>query len=65
MRNTPSGSSSWNASSPHAAASPLTSHNPRFVSLAQEILPDGDGFRAVTHIPMSIVERIERLDIRA
>jgi hypothetical protein len=34
------------------------------VSLAQEILPDGDGFRAVTHIPMSIVERVERLDVR-
>ncbi|HEV8087168.1 MAG TPA: hypothetical protein VGQ50_00690 [Actinomycetota bacterium] len=43
----------------------LVSEGPRFVSLAQEILPDGDGFRAVTHIPMSIVERVERLDIRA
>ena len=43
----------------------LVAEGPRFVSLAQEILPDGDGFRAVTHIPMSIVERIERLDIRA
>jgi phage tail protein X len=26
------------------------------------VLPDGDGFRAVTHIPLSIVERIVRLD---
>jgi len=43
----------------------LVAEGPRFVSLAQEILPDGDGFRAVTHIPTSIVERIERLDIRA
>ena len=43
----------------------LVAEGPRFVSLAQEIRPDGDGFRAVTHIPMSIVERIERLDIRA
>jgi hypothetical protein len=42
----------------------LVSEGPRFVSVAQEILPDGDGFRAVTHIPMSIVERLERLDIR-
>ena len=24
----------------------------RFVSLAQEVLPDGEGFRAVTHIPL-------------
>ena len=43
----------------------LVAEGPRFVSLAQEILPDGDGFRAVTHIPTSIVERIERLDVRA
>jgi hypothetical protein len=42
----------------------LVAEGPRFVSLAQEILPDGDGFRAVTHIPLSIVERIERLDVR-
>jgi len=42
----------------------LVAEGPRFVSLAQEILPDGDGFRAVTHIPTSIVERIERLDVR-
>ena len=27
----------------------------RFLSLAQEILPDGDGFRAVTHIPKVVV----------
>ena len=42
----------------------LLAQGPKFVSLAQEVLPDGDGFRAVTHIPMSIVERIERLDVR-
>jgi hypothetical protein len=36
----------------------LVSDGPRFVSLAQEVLPDGDGFRAVTHIPVSIVERV-------
>jgi hypothetical protein len=35
---------------------------PRFVSIAQEILPDGDGFRAVTHIPWSVVEGIVALD---
>ena len=35
---------------------------PRFVSIAQEILPDGDGFRAVTHIPWSVVEAIVALD---
>jgi hypothetical protein len=39
----------------------LLAEGPKFVSLAQEVLPDGDGFRAVTHIPMSIVEHIVRL----
>lgn len=40
----------------------LVGDGPRFVSLAQEILPDGEGFRAVTHIPLPIVERLVRLD---
>jgi hypothetical protein len=40
----------------------LVSEGPRFVSLAQEILPDGEGFRAVTHIPRVNVERLVRLD---
>jgi hypothetical protein len=40
----------------------LVGEGPRFVSLAQEILPDGEGFRAVTHIPLAIVERFVRLD---
>lgn len=39
----------------------LLAEGPRFVSLAQEVLPDGDGFRAVTHVPVSIVERIVSL----
>lgn len=40
----------------------LVGEGPRFVSLAQEILPDGEGFRAVTHIPLAMVERLVRLD---
>jgi hypothetical protein len=43
----------------------LLAHGPKFVSLAQEVLPDGDGFRAVTHIPLSIIERILPLDLEA
>jgi hypothetical protein len=39
----------------------LLADGPRVLSLAQEILPDGDGFRAVTHIPVTIVERVVRL----
>jgi hypothetical protein len=40
----------------------LVADGPRFVSLAQEVLPDGEGFRAVTHIPLPIVERLVFLD---
>jgi hypothetical protein len=39
----------------------LVDDGPRFVSVAQEILPDGDGFRAVTHIPRSIIEQVRDL----
>jgi hypothetical protein len=39
----------------------LVSDGARFVSVAQEVLPDGDGFRAVTHIPRSIIESITML----
>ncbi len=39
----------------------LVAEDPRFLSLAQEILPEGEGFRAVTHIPVAIVERVQRL----
>ena len=39
----------------------LLSEGPRFLSLAQEILPDDDGYRAVTHIPIALIERITRL----
>jgi hypothetical protein len=39
----------------------LVNEGPRFLSIAQEILPDGDGFRAVTHIPVSIIEEVTTL----
>lgn len=39
----------------------LVLRGPRFLSIAQEVLPDGDGFRAVTHIPISIVEEVTTL----
>jgi hypothetical protein len=39
----------------------LVNQGPRFLSIAQEVLPDGDGFRAVTHIPVSIVEELTTL----
>lgn len=39
----------------------LVAEDPRFLSLAQEVLPEGEGFRAVTHIPVAIVEHVHRL----
>jgi hypothetical protein len=33
-----------------------------FISLAQEILPDGDGYRGVTHIPRRMVVATEDID---
>jgi len=36
----------------------LVAEGPTFVSLAQEVLPDDEGYRAVTHIPTSVVERM-------
>ena len=39
----------------------LVAEGPRFLSVAQEVLPNGDGFRAVTHIPLAIVERVAKL----
>ena len=39
----------------------LIADGPTFLSLAQEVLPDDEGYRAVTHIPRSVVERIELL----
>jgi len=41
----------------------LVREGPRFLSIAQEILPDGDGFRAVTHVPAAVVESVTPLEI--
>ena len=43
----------------------LVNEGPRFLSIAQEVLPDGDGFRAITHIPLSIVEAVTTLAAEA
>lgn len=36
----------------------LIDEGPRVISVAHELLPDGEGFRAVTHVPVAVVERI-------
>jgi hypothetical protein len=43
----------------------LVAEGPRYLSIAHEILPDDDGFRAVTHIPLAIVEAVTYLSPRA
>jgi hypothetical protein len=43
----------------------LIGDGPSVLSVAQEVLPDGEGFRAVTHIPSPIVVRIVRLHATA
>jgi len=42
----------------------LVAEDPLFLSLSQEILPESERFRAVTHIPVAIVERVQRLTPR-
>lgn len=42
----------------------LIAEGPRFLSVAQELLPDGEGFRAVTHIPCVLIEERHELDRR-
>jgi hypothetical protein len=39
----------------------LVRQGPHFVSIAQEVLPEDDGFRAVTHIPTAVVQTISPL----
>jgi hypothetical protein len=39
----------------------LVRRDTRFLSVAQEILPDGDGFRAVTHIPVAVLASVTLL----
>lgn len=38
--------------------------NEKFLTLAQEELPAGDGFRAVTHIPVAVIERRDAVVLR-
>ena len=39
----------------------LIDEGPHVVTVAHEVLPEGDGFRAVTHIPVPIIRRIHHL----
>jgi hypothetical protein len=43
----------------------LVGEGPSVLSVAQEVLPDGEGFRAVTHIPLPVVVGVVRLQATA
>jgi hypothetical protein len=36
----------------------LVRESPELISIAQELLPGRDGFRAVTHIPRGVIESV-------
>jgi hypothetical protein len=52
------GSEDWRADYPVQTVGFLVRNDSVVVSVAQEVLPDGDGYRAVTHIPAAIVTSI-------
>jgi len=52
------GSEDWRSDYPVQTVGFLVRNDTAIVSVAQEILPDGDGYRAVTHIPAAIVTSI-------
>ena len=52
----------WRHEYPILTVGFLVRDEPDLISIAQELLPQGDGFRSVTHIPRSCVESIRNLD---
>lgn len=51
----------WRSEYPVQTVGFLLREGPEVVSVAQELLPYGEGFRAVTHIPVGAVESITTL----
>lgn len=39
----------------------LVRDEPEVVSIAQELLPDGEGYRAITHVPRALVDEVVTL----
>ena len=52
------GADDWREDYPVMTVGFLVRDDGVVISVAQEVLPDGDGFRAVTHIPAPIVSSI-------
>lgn len=42
----------------------LITESPLYVSIAAERLPEGEGWRAVTHIPRSVIQDVIELERR-
>ncbi len=51
----------WREEYPIRTVGYLVRDEDHVVSIAQEVLPETEGFRAVTHIPRGMVQRIDRL----
>jgi len=51
----------WRPDYPVRTVGFLVRHERYVVSVAQEILPEGDGYRSVTHIPTSMIESMTTL----
>jgi hypothetical protein len=51
----------WRADYPVQTVGYLVRDDHNVISIAQEVLPDDEGFRAVTHIPRPMVQQITRL----
>ena len=51
----------WRADYPVQTVGYLVRDEHNVISIAQEVLPDDEGFRAVTHIPRAMVQGITRL----
>ena len=51
----------WRADYPVQTVGYLVRDEGAVISIAQEVLPDDEGFRAVTHIPRGMVQQITRL----
>lgn len=53
----------WRADYPVQTVGYLVRDEGPVISIAQEVLPDDEGFRAVTHIPRGMVQQITRLAV--
>lgn len=51
----------WRTDYPVQTVGYLVRDDPTVISIAQEVLPEDEGFRAVTHIPRGMVQQVSKL----